>query len=162
MATSAASVILIQLHDSDILNEASCINLGKLKEMFRPEVVSDEQALVKLFKSSNPKVLILADNALALPENEDLRQLLYEYLKAGGTVILACQFAIMCTEEDLDTLFKALGLPMWTHAIPDLNELKAHKPRSQPRHRGNVRPSSFHGAAPNPRDPSDPHRRNGG
>lgn len=121
MATSAAPVVLIRLHRAEVFDEDIMINMDKLAEIYNTEVVTEEERLVNRLKHQMPKVAVLADNAVALPENEDLRGLLYEYIKAGGMVILAFQYAAMCNDDELDNTFKDLGLPMWTHASSSMS-----------------------------------------
>lgn len=123
MATSAAPVVLIRLQSADVFDEDIKINMDKLAEIYNTEVVTEEERFVNLLKHQMPKVAVLADNAVALPENGDLRGLLYGYIKAGGMVILAFQFAAMCNDNDLDSTFKDLGLPMWTHASTSMSAL---------------------------------------
>lgn len=123
MATSTAPVVLIQLQSADAFDKDIKINMDRLVEIYDIEVVTEEERFVSLLKYQTPKVVVLADNAVALPENQDLRGLLYDYIKAGGMVILAFQYASMCTDNDLDNTFKDFGLPMWTHASPAMSAL---------------------------------------
>jgi len=123
MATSAALVVLIRLQSAHLFDEDIKINMDKLAEIYDTEVVTEEERFVNLLKHQMPKVAVLADNAVALPENEDLRRLLYNYVKAGGMVILAFQFAAMCKENDLDNAFKDLSLPMWSHASANMSAM---------------------------------------
>ena len=97
-------------------------NLDKLVKVYKADVITENPDFQVLFKQRRPKAIILADNVLALPEHADARQQLYGYIKAGGTVILAFRFAVMCTESNLDTMFEDLGIPMWTHASSSLFE----------------------------------------
>ncbi|KAL8819846.1 MAG: hypothetical protein Q9191_007644, partial [Dirinaria sp. TL-2023a] len=119
MATTA-SVVLIRLQSSHRFDPQISENLDKLVEKYQAEVVTEPQHLQTVIKQKRPKVAVLPDNALTLPESEDLRRLLYEYIKTGGTVILAFRFAATSTAAGLDCMFRELGIPMWTHASSDL------------------------------------------
>lgn len=116
----AAPVVLVRLQSSRRFDEETHKNLDALVERFQASLVTETEHFYYLLKHNKPKVAILADNAVSLNENDDLRQLLYEYVKAGGTVILALKFAVMCAEPNLDNMFKDLGIPMWTHADSSL------------------------------------------
>ena len=117
---ASAPVVLVRLQSSHRFDQDTSQNLDKLVEKYQADIVTESQDLQALFKHRRPKVTVLADNALTLPENEDLRGLLFGYIKAGGTAILAFKFAVMSKEADLDCMFREIGIPMWTHASSSL------------------------------------------
>ena len=132
MMASPPSIILVRLQSPHSYDEATRKNLDKLVKVYKADVITENPNFQVLFQQRRPKAIVLADNVLALPENEDVRQQLYGYIKAGGTVILAFRFAAMCTESNLDTMFKDLGIPMWTHASSSLFEFTRTNLRLHP------------------------------
>lgn len=91
-------------------------NLLRLTQKYATEMVMDIPAFHKAIKATNIKVVILADHGLTLPANEETRERLYAFAKAGGLVMLAYEFGIMSRETDINAFFADIGLPMWSRA----------------------------------------------
>ena len=115
-----SSIALVRLQPSDRFNEETLVKMNKLVAKHQAYLVTETQAFRTLLEHNKPKVIVLADNAIAIPNNDDLRALLYDHIKAGGTIILAFKFAVSCQQSDLDNMFKDMGMPSWTHADSSL------------------------------------------
>lgn len=99
--------------------EASFFNFRvALEEHFSVVPKTSTEAAKEFLSVRNPKAILVVDGALGGDEDRLSTLQLAKYVRSGGTVVQACNFASFLTPPRFSSLFNVLGLTWESRDIP--------------------------------------------